>query len=196
MDILQGMAAIIIGYLLGGFPTAYIVAKLRKGIDIREVGVRNMGAGNTIREIGKLEGAVVAIVDIGKGTAVIYIALALGVSLPWVLGAGVAALIGHSFPVYIGFRGGQGAATIIGIFFALTPEAMAITLIPLAVVLYLTKDTFASIFVISPVLPALIWVFESSLILAVYALGVIAFVIYRNKHRLNEIKVLFVKSKE
>jgi glycerol-3-phosphate acyltransferase PlsY len=196
MDILLGIAAIVIGYLLGGFPIAYIVARLRKGIDIREVGVRNMGAGNTIREIGKWEGAIVAIVDIGKGTAVIYIALALEVSLPWVLGAGAAAILGHAFPVYIGFRGGQGAATIIGIFFALAPEAMAITLIPLAIVLYFTKDTFASIFVVSPVLPALVWIFESSLILTVYALGVIGFVIFRNKHRLNEVKAIFVKNKE
>ena len=81
MDILLGIAAVAIGYLLGGFPTAYIVARLRKGIDIREVGVRNMGAGNIIREIGKMEGAVVSIVDIGKGTAVIYIAQALPLTI-------------------------------------------------------------------------------------------------------------------
>jgi len=195
MNILLGMAAVIIGYLVGGFPTAYIVARLRKGIDIREVGVRNMGAGNTIKEVGKLEGALVSIVDIGKGTAAIYIALALGVDLPWVLGAGVAAILGHNYPVYIGFRGGQGAATIIGIFFALAPESMGLCLIPLAIVLYLTKDTFASIFVVSPVLPFLVWIFESSLVLTGYALLVILYVMFRNKHRLNEVKALFVRSR-
>ena len=195
MDILLGIAAIIIGYLLGGFPTAYIVGRLRKGIDIREVGVRNMGAGNTIREIGKLEGAVVSIVDIGKGTAVIFIAQALGVSLPWVLGTGFAAILGHNYPIYIGFRGGQGAATIIGIFFALAPVAMGICLIPLATVLYFTRDTFASIFVVSPVLPVLVGIFESSLILAGYALVVVLYVMFRNRHRFNEVKALFVKRK-
>ncbi len=195
MDIWLGIASVIVGYLLGGFPTAYIVARLRKGIDIREVGVRNMGAGNTIKEVGKLEGAVVSIVDIGKGTAVIYIALGFGVSLPWVLLAGFAAILGHNYPVYIGFRGGQGAATIIGIFLALAPEAMAISLIPLAVVLYLTKDTFASIFVVAPVLPVFVWIFESSLLLTGYALAVIIFVMFRNRRRLNEVKALFVKSR-
>jgi len=82
---LLGFASIIIGYLLGSFPAAYIIAKQRKGIDIREVGVRNMGSGNVKREVGLWEGFVVLIADVAKGAGAILVAQALGVPQPWVL---------------------------------------------------------------------------------------------------------------
>lgn len=110
------LIAILIGYLLGSIPTAYIIAKLRKGIDIREVDVGNVGAASTFRQIGLWEGAVVFLVDAAKGAAAILVAQALGVYQPWFLVAGFAAILGHSFPFSIGFRGGQGVSTIMGIF--------------------------------------------------------------------------------
>ncbi len=109
---LLGLGAISIGYLLGSIPSAYIMARLRKGIDIRQFGVGNMGAANVIRNVGVWEGIVVGLVDIAKGAAAILIARALNVSQPWLLGTGFSALLGHNFPVFVGFRDGKGSATI------------------------------------------------------------------------------------
>ena len=110
-DIWLGVASIIIGYLLGSFPSAYIVAKLRKGIDIRDVDVHNMGAGATFRQVGIWEGLVVLFADVAKGAGAVLIAQAFGLSQLWLLGAGTAALLGHAYPIYVGFRGGQGVAS-------------------------------------------------------------------------------------
>ena len=174
------MTAIVIGYMLGSFPSAYVVAKLRKGVDIREVGVGNMGAANTFREVGPWEGAVVWAIDVAKGAAAILVAQALNVPELWLLGAGFATLLGHSFPIYIGFRGGKGAATIMGIFLVLAPEAMSITFVLLAVPFYFTRRIFYAICIVSPLLPLLIWRLESSALLAFYSLALLFFVGLRN----------------
>lgn len=191
------VAAPVIGYLLGSIPAAYIMAKWRKGIDIREVGVGNMGAGNVIREVGLVEGAVVAVADIGKGAAAIAVAqFLLGVSQAWVLGAGLAAIMGHSFPIYIGFRGGQGVATVIGIFSVLAPLATLITLLPLGAVLLISRNIFASTLVMGPLLPLVVWLVEGSTTLTLYALGIVGLLVFRSRHRLREARAVVPKEKQ
>lgn len=188
---LLGIASILIGYLLGSIPTAYLMAKWRKGIDIRDVDVGNAGAGAIFRTCGKTAGGVVAAVDIGKGVATIFIAQALHSSELWVIAAGFAAIIGHSYPVFIGFKGGQGAATIIGEFLVLAPIAMGITLVPLAIILFSKPRLFAqrlffAIFISSPLLPVLIWVFGGSAWLIIYSIVAILSVVLRNLNRKSE----------
>jgi len=191
------VAAPVIGYLLGSIPAAYIMAKWRKGIDIREVGVGNMGAGNVIREVGLVEGAVVAVADIGKGAAAIAVAQSLlGVSQVWVMGAGLAAIMGHSFPIYIGFRGGQGVATVIGIFSVLAPLATLITLLPLGAVLLISRNIFASTLVMGPLLPLVVWLVEGSTTLTLYALGIVGLLVFRSRHRLREARAVVPKEKQ
>ncbi|MDH4068451.1 MAG: glycerol-3-phosphate acyltransferase, partial [Dehalococcoidia bacterium] len=122
-----GILGVIIGYLLGSIPTAYIVSRVRTGIDIRTIGSGNMGGANVMREIGTREGVFVGLFDIAKGAGAILIAQGLNVSELWIFGAGFAAVVGHSFPVFAGFRGGRGSATIIGIFLVLAPMATLVT---------------------------------------------------------------------
>lgn len=189
------MTAVVIGYLLGSIPTAYIVAKRRKGVDIREVGVGNMGAANTFREIGPREGAIVWAVDLAKGAAAILIAQALAVSQPWVLAVGFAALLGHSFPIFVGFRGGKGAATTMGIFLVLAPEAMAITFALLAIPFFFTRRIFIAICVVSPLLPLLIWQFEGSAVLTVYSVALLFFIGLRNLPGSQELRAVLARVK-
>ena len=191
---LLGSASIVIGYLLGSFPAAYLIAKYRKSIDIREVGVRNMGAGNVMREVGMWEGAVVAVADIGKGSAAIFIAQMLSVSQPWLLVAGLAAILGHNFPVYIGFRGGKGVATLIGVFLVLSPVVMGITLPIIGIALLFTRHIFTSIAIAAPFFLAAIWQVEKSPILLFYALGIVLFVLFRSRHRLKEVKTITART--
>ena len=184
---LPGILSIIIGYLLGSIPTAYIVARKRKGIDIRNVGSRNMGAANVMREIGTPEGIFVGLIDIAKGAGAILIAQTLNISELWVFGAGFAALVGHNFPVFAGFRGGKGSATVIGIFLVLAPLSMLVTLVIVAIPFFTTRKFSAAILIgIALVvvgfalLPLFIWLFEGSLMLARYVLAIGIFMLFRN----------------
>jgi glycerol-3-phosphate acyltransferase PlsY len=182
-----GILSIIIGYLLGSIPTAYIVSRIRKGIDIRTVGSGNMGAANVMREIGTPEGIFVGLIDIAKGAGAILIAQALNISELWVFGAGFAALVGHNFPVFAGFRGGRGSATVIGIFLVLAPLSMLVTLVIVAIPFFTTRKFSAAILIgIALVvvgfalLPLFIWLFEGSLMLVRYVLAIGIFMLVRN----------------
>ncbi len=120
-DVFSIAVALICAYLIGSFPSAYIMARLRKGIDIRAVGSKNVGAMNVFYKVGFAEGILVLAMDIGKGAVAIALARWLGVPVIAELFAGVAAVIGHSFPVWLKFRGGRGGATVIGILIFLMP---------------------------------------------------------------------------
>lgn len=189
MAMLTGIVSLIIGYLLGSFPTAYLIARYRKGIDIREVGVRNMGGANVIRHVGKGEGIVTLIVDMGKGALSVFIPQLLGASLPWVLGAGFAAMLGHNYPVYIGFRGGKGIATVMGIFFVLSPVAMACSTAIIGIFLLITRSFFVAVELAFPFFLALIWYMEGIGPVFFLAIAIIAFQLFRSRDRLKEIKV-------
>ncbi len=184
---LLGILSIIIGYLLGSIPTAYIVSRMRKGVDIRHVGSGNMGAANVMRQIGAHEGVFVGIVDVAKGAGAILIARALNVSELWVFGAGFAALVGHNFPVFARFRGGRGSATIIGIFFVLAPKAMLVTLALVAIPFFTTRKFMAALFIGFGLLPLFIWLLEGSLILVRYALVIDLFMLVRNLPDLKQV---------
>jgi glycerol-3-phosphate acyltransferase PlsY len=182
-----GILSIIIGYLLGSIPTAYIVSRLRKGIDIRTVGSGNMGSANVMREIGTREGIFVGLIDIAKGAGAILIAQTLNISDLWVFGAGFAALVGHNFPVFAGFRGGKGSATVIGIFLVLAPLSMLVTLVIVAIPFFTTRKFSAAILIgIALVvvgfvlLPLFIWLLEGSLELVRYVLAIGIFMLVRN----------------
>ena len=192
-----GIASIIIGFLLGSFPSAYIVTKLRKGVDIRKIDYAgNMGAGAVFRQVGRWEGAVVAVADIGKGAVAVLIAQAIGVTHPWMLAAGFAALLGHNYPPYIGFRGGLGVATIIGVFLVLAPKAMACTLGVLGLALLLTRHIFTMTCIAAPFLPFFIWVFDGIGMVFYFSLVIIAFVLFKSRNRLREFRVKADKTKE
>ncbi|HUW45822.1 MAG TPA: glycerol-3-phosphate acyltransferase [Dehalococcoidia bacterium] len=177
---LLGILSIIIGYLLGSIPTAYIVSRMRKGIDIRNVDSGNMGAANVIRQIGAHEGVFVGLIDISKGAVAIFIAQTLNISELWVFGTGFAALVGHNFPVFAGFRGGRGSATIIGIFLVLAPEAILVTLVVVAIPFFTSRKFTGAIIIGFALLPLFVWLLEGSLSLVRYALAIDLFMLVRN----------------
>jgi len=181
---------VVIAYLLGSFPAAYIVAKKRKGIDIREVGVRNMGGGNVMREVGRPEGILVILCDIGKGALAVYIAQLMGVAQLWVLAAGFAAMLGHNYPVYIGFRGGKGVATIMGIFFVLSPAAMLGTTAVIGIALLFVRHLFVGVAIASPFFLFLIWYSEGIGPMFYLTIVVVIFQFIRSIGRLGEVKTV------
>ena len=127
------ITALILAYLIGSIPSAVWIGRKFYNIDVREYGSGNAGATNTFRVLGKKAGFVVLIMDISKGFLAVKLATIFGnypqesqqyVNFKLVLGIG--ALIGHIFPVYVGFRGGKGVATLLGILSAVHPEAAAV----------------------------------------------------------------------
>ena len=175
-----GILSIIIGYLLGSIPTAYIVSRIRKGIDIRNIGSGNMGGANVMREIGTREGLFVGLIDVVKGAGAIFIVQALDIPELWVFGTGFGVLVGHNFPVFAGFRGGRGSATIIGIFLVLAPEAILVTLVVVAIPFFTTRKFTAAILIGFALLPLFAWLFEGSLALVRYVLAIDLFMLVRN----------------
>ncbi len=117
-----GIIAIVIGYLLGSIPTAYLATRVAAGKDIRRLGGGNVGGLNVYREVGFLPALVVAIVDLAKGAAAVAIAQwLLDVSPPFVLAAALASVVGHNWMVWLKFSGGKGMGAAIGSLFVLLP---------------------------------------------------------------------------
>jgi glycerol-3-phosphate acyltransferase PlsY len=132
--------SLVIGYLLGSIPFAYLISR-QKGIDIRVLGDRNVGAFNVFRNVGFGAGMATLILDVLKGTAAILIAKAFNVDEITVFLTGLAVVAGHNWPVFLGFKGGRGEATILGVFFALVPLQITITLILAIIVLFTTRNS-------------------------------------------------------
>jgi len=120
--IVSGIIAIAIGYLLGSIPSAYITTRLATGKDIRQMGGGNVGGLNTYREVGAWPAVAVGIIDVSKGAAAVAIAhWLLGLSLAFVLLAGLGAVIGHNWMVWLKFSGGKGMGPAIGTLFVVMP---------------------------------------------------------------------------
>ena len=131
---------VLISYFIGGVPTAYLATRLLKGQDIRQLGDRNVGAANVYRSVGPRAGLAVGTIDIAKGAVAVLLVKALVDSTAMDMAAGVAVLAGHNWPVHLGFRGGRGAATAVGVLLAALPAlTIPLGLIGL-VVLSLTRS--------------------------------------------------------
>jgi glycerol-3-phosphate acyltransferase PlsY len=110
------------GYFLGSIPFGLILAKFFGGTDVRKAGSGNIGATNVARVVGPLAGLLTLILDIAKGAGAVLLAARLSKgSATWMAIAGVAALVGHCFPVWLKFKGGKGVATAAGVFLVLSP---------------------------------------------------------------------------
>ena len=133
-------------YLLGSIPSAVWIGKATKGVDVREHGSKNAGATNTMRVLGVKTGIPVLLIDVFKGFAAVKLALlsplfeaGTNAFVNFQLVLGVAAVLGHVFPVFAGFRGGKGVATIVGILLALHWQATLAAIIVFFITLFISK---------------------------------------------------------
>ena len=139
------LAAILIGYLLGSIPFALVIGKVFYKTDIRNFGSKNLGGGNAGRVLGKKAGLAVMTMDILKVTLAIFIMTLLSDNETVIIAAGLAAAIGHCFPLFAKFKGGKAVATMYGFLFGMavcTSYNILIFILPLIfflVVLYIWK---------------------------------------------------------
>lgn len=106
---------VIAAYFLGSVPAAYLVARWRRGIDIRQYGSGNVGAANVVSAVSKRWAVTVSVFDIGKGALIVWAAQMLDMSTGQQAVAGIAAIIGHNWPVFLHFQGGRGILTSLGV---------------------------------------------------------------------------------
>lgn len=114
---------VVAGYLLGSISFAVLLVRLAAGKDIRQEGSGNAGATNVLRAHGKKLAVLVALLDVAKGTAAVLLVRLVTADPRYAAAAGFAAVLGHVFPIFYGFRGGKGVATAVGAFLALAPLA-------------------------------------------------------------------------
>jgi glycerol-3-phosphate acyltransferase PlsY len=145
---------ILIGYAVGSLPIGYLVARQRAGgIDLRRVGSGNVGAANVYRTAGLATAIAVMIADIGKGAAAVLIAGG-GASA---IAAGVAAVVGHSYPIWLRFRGGKGVATAGGVFAVLAPIPTLVAAAAFTAIVARTRFVSLGSMVAAIVLPIVAW---------------------------------------
>jgi glycerol-3-phosphate acyltransferase PlsY len=133
---------VAVGYLLGSIPFGLVLGKL-KGVDPRKVGSGNIGASNVTRAAGKGLGALTLVLDAVKASVPMLATRALLAADPnvetWVVAVGLAAFVGHVFPVWLGFKGGKGVATGLGVFLVLAPKAALVAFVAFAIAFALTR---------------------------------------------------------
>ena len=182
---------ILIAYLLGTLLGSLILGRLR-GIDIRAMGSGNAGATNALRTQGKLFGFLVLVVDIAKGLFAVWwlpaavlpgVGIDSDVSREWLtLACGFAVIVGHVYPVWFGFRGGKGAATVVGVFAAVDPRLAGVLIVSWFVVLVLTGYVGLATMLSGVVLTILVFIFEpADAPLAAFCVTVTLFVIFTHR---------------
>ena len=147
---------LILAYLIGSIPVTWLIFYWRTGKDLRTVGDRNVGSGNAIREgAGWLSGHIALLLDTGKGLLAVSIARWLDLDSAWWVAAGFVVMLGHMFPIWLGFRGGRSAATGFGAGGAFLPWQFGLTFLAGTVTFLTTRHAPLGILVVAAPLPFL-----------------------------------------
>jgi acyl phosphate:glycerol-3-phosphate acyltransferase len=149
-----------IAYLAGSVPFGLLIARIQGKVDLRRVGSGNIGATNVLRAVGKGAAALTLLGDIGKGAAAVGLARGVGAS-SWVLAAvALAAVLGHLFPIFLGFRGGKGVATTLGVVLVAMPAVGGLLLLIWLLVAVAWRYSSLAALAAATALPALAWLID------------------------------------
>lgn len=178
---------LLAAYLLGAIPTGIILTKLTGGEDIRNVGSGNIGATNVYRTAGRKLGLLTLFGDCLKGIIPMLLAIQWGFEGGSLALVGLAAQLGHCFPVYLGFKGGKGVATALGVFLVISPGSILLVLSLFLVVL--GKWRYISLASIScaAAIPFLVLILEGSFMVFLVSCFIAALVIWRHKENIDRL---------
>lgn len=181
---------IISCYLLGSIPFGYIVSKLFKKVDIRELGSGNIGASNAFRILGPSLASLILIGDIGKGILSIYLVRYFNIDNLLILTiAGLVVICGHDWSLFLGFKGGKGIATTFGVVFALNPTISILAVTIWVIVLIITKYTsLSSILAMISILVFTI-LFKQPYEYIVFSAIIIVLSIFKHKENIKRLKL-------
>jgi glycerol-3-phosphate acyltransferase PlsY len=185
-----GFLSLLIAYLLGAIPVGFLLVKIAAGKDVRASGSRNIGATNVLRTTNRALGVATLILDIGKGFLAVWIAAQLTNDSPmWTSAAALAAIAGHAYPVFLGFKGGKAVATFIGAFLYVTPIPLLASVLVFIAVVAGTRHISAGSIIAVGTFPLGVWLIahppHEVLIHSVIAA---AFIVYRHRSNLSRLK--------
>jgi acyl phosphate:glycerol-3-phosphate acyltransferase len=156
------LLVITIAYLIGSIPFGYLIVRAVTGGDVRQTGSGGTGATNVSRRAGKIAGVVTLLLDALKGTMAVLVTRSLSAGMSdtgWLLAAAaIAVIVGHIFPLWLGFRGGKGVATGVGVFLALAPIALAFAAVLFVIIVWFTRYISLGSIVGAATIPLFIWV--------------------------------------
>ena len=202
---------ILIAYVLGSIPNALWVGKTFKNIDVREHGSKNTGSTNAARVLGPKLGIFTLILDILKGALPTYLGIVLGANLLTritgidkldIIVIGMAAILGHTFSLFLKFKGGKAVATTLGVFLVLVPYAILILLVVFFVIFGLTKYVSLASIVSAVALPITVYLTTRHIPLTILGIIIGLIVIIRHKENIKrlingtESKLSFSKDKK
>ena len=187
---MMGLLAILIAYLLGAIPFGYLLTRFTTGKDIRSEGSGNIGATNVLRAAGRGAAVATLILDMAKGFAAVWIAGMLTDGSPgWMADAALAVMVGHAFPIFLGFKGGKAVATFIGAFLYLTPVPALAAMIVFVIAVVATRYISAGSILAAAAFPLGVWLIEhpSPNVVAAAVIAA-AIVVYRHKENLRRMR--------
>jgi glycerol-3-phosphate acyltransferase PlsY len=186
----MGLLAILIAYLLGSIPFGYLLTRFTTGKDVRREGSGNIGATNVLRAAGRGAAVATMVLDLGKGFAAVWIAGILTDNSPgWMADAALAVMVGHAFPIFLGFKGGKAVATFTGAFLYLTPIPALAGIIVFVITVAVTRYISAGSILAAATFPLGVWLIEHptpTVVLAALIAAVI--VIYRHKENVQRMR--------
>jgi len=180
---LQETALLICAYLLGSVPTGLLLAR-SMGVNIRETGSGNIGATNVYRTMGRKVGILTLIGDCLKG----LIPVSLALPPVWIAAIGLAAFLGHVYTVFLGFKGGKGVATALGVFLGTSWLAVLFGVVIFAVVLYKWRYVSLASITAAALIPVLVWLVQGGPELIVMSLAIAALVIFRHHENIARLR--------
>ncbi len=174
--------ACILSYLIGSIPSGLILGRGIWGVDLRDHGSHNIGATNAWRTIGKPAGLLIFLMDFLKGAIGVGLGSALGSGTPFVLVlCGIIAIVGHSWSLFLGFKGGKGVATGLGVIAMLMPGPTILVFLLWFAIVYVTGYVSLGSIVAAAAVPLVAWCFGAPGAYIVFGLLAAAFIIYRHK---------------
>lgn len=175
-------------YLIGAIPFSYILVKLVKGIDLRTVGSRNVGATNAGRVLGFWGFLVAFLLDMSKSfVPLMVLKYFLNFSVELILLFGILSILGHTFTIFLNFKGGKGVATAVGVYLAVSPISLGIAFLAFVVVALISRMVSLSSIVAAIVLLISILYLEQSVVVKICTFLVVGFVIYKHKDNIKRI---------
>ncbi|MEI8355648.1 MAG: glycerol-3-phosphate 1-O-acyltransferase PlsY [Deltaproteobacteria bacterium] len=179
---------VISAYLLGSIPTGLLLAKAFCGVDIRSTGSGNIGATNVYRTIGPRIGILTLFGDCLKGALPVVIAKSLALPVYWIALIGLAAFLGHVYTVFLGFKGGKGVATALGVFLAASPLAVLVALVVFSLVLYRWRYVSLASITASALMPSLVALIDGEPAIVLMTLVIAAVVILKHRENIKRLK--------
>ncbi|HHU32466.1 MAG TPA: glycerol-3-phosphate 1-O-acyltransferase PlsY [Clostridia bacterium] len=185
-DAVKTVIILISAYIIGSIPFALIVGKKIGGIDVRNYGSGNLGGTNAFRILGWKVGVPVIVADILKGMLATYLGLRLGGETLGIL-AGIAAAVGHCYPLFANFKGGKGVAVGAGIFLIVAPKVILLAAVMFLLTLFIFRYVSLSSIVGALTVGLLTFVYDQSLFLTTLSWLLVIFVIYRHRSNIKRI---------